>query len=840
MLKERLMFKSNPQVRLTPTSDTDKVVPIIAITEDMLITHKGTFLTMLEMPPIDMGASGQDFSYWIRIHQSALDRIPPGINIQVTVLLEPRDPEPDLAYFIECAQHWNTQANDENLPARTREQASMISAAAQQMTAFVALWFDRSLPITWRTIYTIFWKAPPRVSKKSLLSLGNNGTGDIHHLDFVPQARDALSRIQGIVSTAFREAGLPLRNLTPGEMCQIVWRGLHPATNGLITDQASEIAIAMARGRQVHRRQAPRASDFQPGMSAEEIANLLAPNTILERETLLELDGVRVAGYYVHDFQPNRVALVHRLANLPGGWTGSLLMEFAEPASVVSNLREREVQLSATELAKQTQGMLRSFSNQQEVAAVQEQRMSLETIGKTPVFIRFFIMRTAPNEEILQQRTRDLESLLTTIGVSFVPARYNQMRLWESSLPTSELTMKTKPRNMTPDCLAPFFWPAQRRYMEEKGIYLGIDQATLLPIRVDPFGDHLEKTPTFLALGRPGAGKSVWLRTMMLSALIAGDSVMAIDIEGEMQSFCDQYNGRYIDIGDISSERINVLDIPPDSENPLEHGTKHLVAFCEAVRGSAIPKGPEWNALAEAYKLALEDKGMIDSLSSEPRCAWRSEYAPLLNDVVRILAQLKRPEATSLAEMLYPYADGLFREYFNTPTTFDVHKERLVVFGMRHVNESGTWDDQELQVYLWQVMGFIWSEVLRRNTENPHAANHVMLDEVWALLRTPGGAAAIENIARRARKRRTALWMATQQIGEFLEKEHGRKILSVVGTKLLMGVSPFEAKRMQQPFELAEYLIDTLTKLGYGEGMLQVANAVLKVWIRSPKELSLY
>jgi hypothetical protein len=159
---------------------------------------------------------------------------------------------------------------------------------------------------------------------------------------------------------------------------------------------------------------------------------------------------------------------------------------------------------------------------------------------------------------------------------------------------------------------------------------------------------------------------------------------------------------------------------------------------------------------------------------------------------------------------------------------------------MRHVNESGTWDDQELQVYLWQVMGFIWSEVLRRNAENPHIANHVMLDEVWSLLRTPGGAAAIENIARRSRKRRAALWMATQQIGEFLEKEHGRKILSVVGTKLLMGVSPFEAKRMRDPFELADYLIDTLTKLGYGEGMLQMANAVLKVWIRTPKELGLY
>jgi hypothetical protein len=82
--------------------------------------------------------------------------------------------------------------------------------------------------------------------------------------------------------------------------------------------------------------------------------------------------------------------------------------------------------------------------------------------------------------------------------------------------------------------------------------------------------------------------------------------------------------------------------------------------------------------------------------------------------------------------------------------------------------------------------------------------------------------------------------MASQQIGEFLEKEHGRQILSVVGTKLLMGVSPYEAKRMRNPFELSDYYIDVLSQLGYGEGMLHMANAVLKVWIRSPKELGLF
>jgi hypothetical protein len=615
---------------------------------------------------------------------------------------------------------------------------------------------------------------------------------------------------------------------------------MHPASNGMPMERAADMAIAMAHGNEPTRLKPPEPTAFRPGMSVQELAALLAPSTLLEKETSLEIDGVRAAGYVIQDLRPHQPAMVHRLANLPGGWTGTVYMEFAEPSAVAGQLREREVQLSASEMVKAHKGILPSFSDQQEVTAVQSQRMAMETVGQTPVFIRFFAMRTAPDDETLASRVRDLESLLTTLGVSAFPARYTQRALWQSTLPTGEMVLKQKPRNMTPQSLATFFWPAQRRYTDDAGVYLGIDQVTQLPIRVDPFGEYKEKTPTLLALGRPGAGKSVWLRSMMLSALVAGNNVMAVDIEGEMRGLCEQYGGRYIEIGGLTGERINVLDIPPDSENPLEHGTKHLVAFCEAVRGRAIPKGPEWNALAEAYRLALEDRGLVEARTGRLTKAWRAEEAPLLKDIMRILANSRRAEAASLAEMLHPYADGLYKEYFNTATTFDIRTERLVVFGMRSANESGTWDDQELQVYLWQVMGLMWSEVLRRNEARPEVANHVMLDEVWALLRTPGGAAAIENMARRFRKRRGALWMASQQIGEFLDKEHGRQILSVVGAKLLMGVSPFEAKRMQGPLELSDYYVDMLTQLGHGEGLLQLANAMLRVWIRIPQDLGIF
>lgn len=824
----------------TPPADPSSCVPIAAITEDMLITRHGTFLVMLEFPTIDMDAGGKDFAFWVKKHQTALEKIPPGITLQFSVQLEPRDPESDLHYFMDHARKWYTESHNEKFSQRQRAQAASISNAAQSMTSFIALWYDHYNPVTWRTICTLTWKTPFQPSNSSLPLLKKDGSQSDHYSHYMQEAKESLSRAVSIVATAFSEAGMSLRPLSPGEMCQVVWRGLHPAANNMPSEKASDMAVAIAQGRNHHKKSKPDASEFWPGMPRDDIKNLLSPDTILERETHLEVDGVRAAGYVVRDFRPGVLLNIHRLMNLNGGWISTLFMDFVNPAEIAPRLRDREVQLSAKELAKGDRGIIQSFANQQEVAAVQQQRMALETAGRTPINIRFMIIRTAHDEETLRQRCQALESLLETLGVDFFPARYNQQKLWLTTIPVGELITRSPDRNMDASSLSTFFWPARRHYTAEKGIYLGIDQSTQLPIRIDPFGQHQEKTPTFLALGRPGVGKSVWLRTMATSALIAGENVMAIDIEGEMRSFCDQFNGRYIEIGGLVGERINVLDIPPDSDRPLEHGTKHLVAFCEAVRGSPVPKGPEWNALAESYRSALIDKKLIDPQDGTPIKDWDSHEAPILKDIAKILAVSRRPEAKSLSEMLHPYTEGLYKDYFNTRTTFDIRNEKLVVFGLSQVNFDGNWRDPELQVYLWQIMGLIWSEIIRRHQQNPDVANHIMFDEVWALLRTPGGADAIENIARRGRKRHAALWMASQEIGEFLESAHSRQILSIVGAKVLKAVEPLEADLMRTPFRLSDFLVETLTMLRHGEALLQMDNAVLRVSISTPKELGLF
>ena len=295
--------------------------------------------------------------------------------------------------------------------------------------------------------------------------------------------------------------------------------------------------------------------------------------------------------------------------------------------------------------------------------------------------------------------------------------------------------------------------------------------------------------------------------------------MLAVDVEGEMRGFCEQYGGRYIEVGSASGDRINVLDIPPDSDDPLLAGTEHLIAFCEAVRGQ------------------VQDRGWIRNEDLDPaKRHWRHEDAPRLADVVRILETSPSPTSKSLAEMLRPYAQGVYASYFNTPTTFDITEEGLVIFGLQHVNDLS----DQLRVYLWQVMGLIWGEVVRRSAIDPKSIQHVMLDEVWKLLEAPGGAGAVENLARRFRQRRTALWLATQQVGEVLDAPIGRRILSVVGNTLLMEQRPVEAKRLQATFDLTDHMSDNLQRLGTGHGVLVTPEGTLRIWIAVPEGWGVY
>lgn len=799
-----------------PESDTLGLVPILKVLPDMLITTHGKFVKMFEFPSVPAEAGGEQTGRIQRRYANVLASLPPQSKFQLTVIPSPIDPTPDLEHFFNFQQFWSSE-----LRAHQRDIANLsrsaIEESARSFMALITNWYTSVNPITWRMIISLSYM-PPFQSKKGLFSIGGSNGTILNSLEgHTGSARDYFSQRGGMLLQAFQNQGLELIPLDGPAMAQVVWRVLHPTTTGSQERSASTALqnVLDKRGCQLSSCSVPGPELFSPDFPPSKIIEELAPDNVREEPDLIYIDGVYLKGYSVYDYNPGSMIHLQQLTSFPGGFLGSLFVYVEDPAVIASKLRSKETSLKGKSYLRQSKGFIASFGSDQEASAVETTRAKMEMGLENPISIRFFIIVAAATPEELKNRSLSMENILTTLGAKFFATTHNQLHTWQTALPLAHIATQQKKRNMTPGSLQTFFWPPIIRTFEENGRYMGVDLNSGTPLYYDPLGSAKDRSPTLLAVGKMGGGKSVWLRANMLIGLMRGNTVFAVDLEGEMEDFVKVYGGRYINVGAGSGDRINVLDVPLGDDQPLIAGVEQLVAFTSTVLQRKIEHGLEWNALADAYEAAVKDR--IGSLNPED---WSPKKAPVLSDIADILEHMGET-GKSLAAGLKPYASGVYSQFFNTPSTLDISRERLVVFGLGDIHASSSADIRK-RAYLWQVMSLIWSETVSRHRKNPDNITDVFMDEVWALLQAPGGGEAIENMARRYRKRNGILWMATQEVDEFLHSEVGRRILKIVGTTILMSQTEYAADELQGLLHFSDYIRNLLVEMPTGKSVIKL------------------
>jgi len=797
-----------------PQADTLGLVPVLKVLPDMLITKHGKFVKMFECPPITAEAGGEQIDRAQQRYANVLASLPPGTKFQLSVIPEPVDPAPDLDHFYRLRQKWT--GDPDSLPEDTVHlRAERIEEATRSFMALVTNWYTSTNPVTWRMIITLSYM-PPFQNRGGLFNLGgSNGVSVDKLANRTEDARSYFNQRGGILLQAFQNQGLRLRPLDGPEMAHVVRRVMHPTTTGAKDQHPRSALQQVLEGRSGPSSEGGGETDFSPHLPPEAIAEMLAPDNVREDPNQLYIDGIYLRGYSVYDYNPGSMIHLQQLTSFPGGFFGSLFVYVEDPAEIAGKLRSKETSLKGKSHLRRSKGFISSFGSEQEAGAVEETRAKMEMGLENPISIRFFLLVAAASPEEIQRRAQKMENVLTTLGAKFFTTTHNQLLAWQTALPLSHIAVQQKKRNMTPGALQTFFWPPKRRLFERGGRYMGIDLNAGTPLYFNPLGRNNDRSPTLLALGMMGSGKSVWMRTNMLIGLMHGHSIFAVDLEGGLKSFVRNYGGRYVDVGVSYGDRINVLDVPIGEVEPLVAGVEQLVTFTSTVLNRRIEHGREWNALAEAYEVAVKKR--IGSLQAED---WSPKKAPILSDITRILHGMGEV-GQSLAAGLKPYASGVYAQFFNAPSTLDVTDERLVVFGLGDVHTSSASDIRK-RAYLWQVMSIIWAETVRRYRENPGHITDVFLDEVWALLKSPGGGEAIENMARRYRKRQGILWMATQEVDEFLHQKVGQRILKIMGSTILMSQTDYAADQLQDLLHFSDYIRSLLVKMPTGKAVMKL------------------
>lgn len=811
-----------------PTADTLGITPVLAISGPSLINRDGVFIRMAQILPMDLGPGDQNLDRVISCFIQSVGKLPPFINLQLTSLPSPYDGSKDLEHFLRRSKEYGMMAqSSKDASENWRRQYTNLGLAAYSMGIGLASWFDAAHPRQQSLLLTMTLDPSSGINRGQLID--KNGAVNFNILQSLqaqsPAVNEKLSEEFLLVLQAFKNSKISIQELQPGEMCRHIWTAMHPLAVGKTGETSRDMAAELMENRTPFNR-IPDAEAFEYAGTPEALAHLLVPNTFVEQEKYLQIDGAYCAGYVVYDFTPYQSANVSCLPDLPGAIAASLYLEVKDPAEMAEKMRGRQTQLAGDMISRNRWGMVEDNIAIDELTTVKSARRMVESARQMPIYIRFYVQQSAATLDALDKQCKDLERALRLAGAAFFPVRWTQMPLWESILPCGLNTIAQKPRNMTAESLGPFFWPPRTFLNEaENGTYIAIDNDTGTPIFYDFFGDRNDRNPSWLLLGKVGSGKSVTVRSLNTSFLIDGGRVFMLDIEGENREWCEYYGGRYVEIGLPGGETINPLDAPPDSTQPVEDSIHQFLSFYQIIMGlkSPLEEGPAKNTLIAAYMSVLEDRGWVrrdpqtglwsPSLSIED---YDSRDAPILSDITSVLANMGEV-GISLVEKFLQFSDktGLYSRYTNLRTSFNIRTERLVCFGLKHLIEH---DPVMLNLSLYEVLQMIWSEILRSNSQNPEIIHSVPIDECRFFLDIPTAADWLEKVGSRLRKRKGSIGLASQKAHEFLDNPSGRRILSVMGTKFLLGQEVTEINNLKNLLGLtdleASYLADTETGNG--------------------------
>jgi hypothetical protein len=835
------------QVVQPPTADTIGLSPILSISGPSLINRDGCFVRMAEILPMDLGPINQNLEELVSFFIRAMEKLPPFTNLQLTSLPIPYDGNKDLEHFILRGKELSDNGKSQpDISDSWRKQYMNLGLSAVAMGSALANWFDQTHPHQQSLLLTMTFDPASGMNRGQMIN--KQGRVAMDRLQYLlaqsPSVNGKLAEEFFLVIQAFRKSGIDIDELSSGEMCRRIWMAMHPLALGKAGETSTDVFMELLQD-QIPLSRVPDAAAFENAETSESLASLLVPHSFVEQENYMQIDGAFCAGYVVYDFTPYQEANLSMLPELPGSTAASLYLEVKDPAEMAERLKGRQTQLAGNLLSRAKYGMVEDNVADDELQTVRSSRRLVEIQRKTPIYIRFYVQRSAADLPTLENQCKELEREFRLAGAAFFPVRWTQLPLWESIFPCGLNSMAQKPRNMTAESLGPFFWPARTALNEnETGSYIACDTDAGTPIFYDFFGSRNERNPSWLILGKPGAGKSVMIRTMAVSEMITGGRVFMIDIEGENREWCEHYGGRYIEIGKPDGETINPLDAPPDSTQPVEDSIHQFLSFYEIIMGLQEPlrEGAEKNALISAYLDVLQYRGWItkdqetdmwsSALSPED---YHREDAPILSDITSVLSNNGEVGA-SLAEKFLQYADkcGLYSRYTNARTSFDIRSEQLVVFGLKHLADH---DPVMLNLCLFEVFQLIWTEILRSNYHNPKTGHYVILDEAKFLLDIPTAAEWLEKLGSRLRKRRGSLGLASQKVHEFMDNTSGRRILSVMGTKFLLSQEYTEIRQLQEVLGLTKAEGHYLSKVEKGNGLALFPQGLKKrIYVDSPVE----
>ena len=559
-----------------------------------------------------------------------------------------------------------------------------------------------------------------------------------------------------------------------------------------------------------------------------ELISVLAPEVVQEKRDYIYTGENRYSRLFSLIVYPNEIDIgwLDEILNSIGDVDISIQVQVADERNVIRYLTHKVTKLQSDYLLFEKQGNIEELHRLQEnIFSFEKMRRDIQINNDKMFFIKIQLRINAENLNDLNEKSKILRDEFANRSCEIRTLYFKQLDALKETLPVNNNIIKENNRNMTTAGLASMFPIARTKSSTKEGIYFGRDLFTGLPINLETFTTGLANA-NIAIFGIPGAGKSVTVKTIIGRNAIINRRASILDVEGEYVAQTERLGGRIIKVRQGIPVGINLFDIDIDEDlGYIDIDTKitEIIAIIYAIINkyeNRMLKSYEIGDIEKAVKEVYNEKGITKEIHSiyekeggtlEGKITFANikKRMPTLTDFHRVMKEKIKNE--ELAGTLSNFLTGNTLGIFDCQSTLKVN-DQIICFDISEIK------DEILKYYVSLVLTtWITNKYMATKERNER---YVVVDEAWSLFKNKETSDFLENLARRARKKRVAMILATQNLAELRQNRQAEAIINCCDTIILLKQSIGSIDEIMKFFKLPSGAKEILIKARPGECIL--------------------
>ncbi len=401
-------------------------------------------------------------------------------------------------------------------------------------------------------------------------------------------------------------------------------------------------------------------------------------------------------------------------------------------------------------------------------------RKEMQVNNEDLYFLYTYILVYENSLTKLEQSINKVESILQASGMITRKGNFRQEQIFWACSPIMENSKDLKEisrRNVLTNGLLGTYPFISSSICDQDGIFIGTNIYNHSIILMDRFNKEKYKNANMCIFGTSGAGKSFYIKLLILRHRLFQLDQYIIDPEREYDKVCNYLNGTLIKIGPTSETYINIFDIREES---IEEGKGYLATKIGKLRGFFYLIFGE----IEEEKMAIIEEKVIqiyfnkgitfedESLYKKDEISGKfifkeSKEMPKLEDLYNSFDSV---ETKHLRTKLYPFVYGSLK-FLNEYTNIEL-KNKLIVADIYELGEDN------LKYGMFIFIDLFWDKIKKDREKN----KAIYLDEIWRLIGVTSNKAVasfIYKIFKTIRKYGGSAVAITQDISDLFSLENG-------------------------------------------------------------------